>query len=227
MFNWKYVWVLCPFAAGYLCYRMCRNNKLQFEKTALDHRKHNCVVMYSRERGMCGWPEYPEGLKTSISTYYLFNEPLLFFVKTAKKTVDIAIMHMSLRALLDSLVDALDRGVAVRIIFDYTSMRTVDLKFLEAAGAEIIYYVNDESENIFHYKYAVKDYSDKTKTGYAMCGSMNWSQTGIIENYEDIVLTTAKSVVQSLHDNFEESWTFLKKENCRNVYVKTVLDDFL
>lgn len=55
-----------------------------------------------------------------------------------------------------------------------------------------------------HHKYAVKDCNGKS--GFLLFGSLNWTNSGFTNNYEDIVFTTNFEAVKSFSDNFENLW---------------------
>lgn len=62
-----------------------------------------------------------------------------------------------------------------------------------------------------HYKYIVKDF--RGGNGYAFIGSPNLSDNAFFNNYEDLVFTSSKEVVQALYDNFQICWEYVKAEN--------------
>lgn len=72
-----------------------------------------------------------------------------------------------------------------------------------------------------HHKYAVKDYNGKT--GYLVFGSLNWTNSGFTNNYEDLVFTTNSDAVNSFNDNFESMWTYLDNQEKYDVITRAVL----
>lgn len=74
-----------------------------------------------------------------------------------------------------------------------------------------------------HYKYVVKDYNEKS--GFLLFGSLNWTYSGFINNYEDIVFTTNMEAVKSFHDNFESMWCYLDDLEKHDVTVRAVLSN--
>lgn len=62
-----------------------------------------------------------------------------------------------------------------------------------------------------HYKYMVKDYN--RDGGYAFFGSPNLTMSAFLNNYEDIVFMSSNEVVTALHNNFQDCWDYIKKEN--------------
>lgn len=73
-----------------------------------------------------------------------------------------------------------------------------------------------------HYKYIVKDYAETG--GFLLTGSLNLTDSGFINNYEDVVLTSNQYVVKAFYENFEECWNFVKIDN-EDIFNKTTLLD--
>lgn len=72
-----------------------------------------------------------------------------------------------------------------------------------------------------HHKYAVKDYNGKS--GFLVLGSLNWTNSGFTNNYEDLVFTTNIDAVNSFSDNFESMWTYLDDQEKYDVITRAVL----
>lgn len=70
---------------------------------------------------MQGWPEKLE--TTSFLESYKFQlEPILHFINTANKMLDIAVMSMGIGEVFRVLEKKLKEGVKIRIIVDYSMM---------------------------------------------------------------------------------------------------------
>lgn len=67
---------------------------------------------------------------------------------------------------------------------------------------------NEVTESMMHHKYAIKDYNGTS--GFLLFGSLNWSNTGFTNNYEDIVFTTNEEAVDSFSKNFESIWSYVE-----------------
>lgn len=79
-----------------------------------------------------------------------------------------------------------------------------------------------EMSSIMHYKYMVKDYYEDS--GYTLTGSLNISKSAFTSNYEDIVITSNKYVVEAFKKDFENCWYTIKSEN-ENVINRVALMD--
>lgn len=67
-----------------------------------------------------------------------------------------------------------------------------------------------------HHKYVVKDGE------YLLFGSMNWTNGAFMDNYENLVFTSEKSVVNSFHQNFEDMWKYVN-EQMGDVEIQAIL----
>lgn len=74
-----------------------------------------------------------------------------------------------------------------------------------------------------HHKYAVKDYNETQKAGYVLFGSINWTNSAFVENYENITFLSSSAVVEAFHDNFEQLWSFLGEEYKNNLLITAIL----
>jgi len=190
------------------------------------YEKHNCVVMFNALRGMAGWPDYRQRLKLTIDTYHKFGDPILYYINTAEKTLDIAMMNLKFASITQALQSALKRGVAVRMVLFHDAMhQDPDIERLRKSGAEVTYFVTQDREAILHFKYVIKDYNPKDGTGYLVLGSLNWTESGTQHNYEDLVFTSNSSMVKGFHDNYEEIWDYLQHESITNPLVHAILNE--
>jgi phosphatidylserine/phosphatidylglycerophosphate/cardiolipin synthase-like enzyme len=197
----------------------------QYQEQEVFYERHNCTIMYSRKQ-ITGWP--PD-YKITIDTNNLdrFLEPYLYFIDTAKYTLDIAVMTFTMKQLLNAVQNALKRGVKVRLIANFLSVKGSNKHYneLQKAGIKIALYVDktENLNNIMHYKYMVKDYN--VNNGFVCMGSMNFAgMSTVLNNFEDVTFTSSVYVVEAFHKNFENCWEMIKKDN-ENIYNKTVLTD--
>lgn len=82
---------------------------------------------------------------------------------------------------------------------------------------------NENTECLMHHKYVVKDFS--AGNGFVLFGSLNWSYSGFINNYEDIVFTTNAGAVKSFHDNFESMWNYFDDLEKHDVITRAILNN--
>lgn len=201
----------------------------EYKKHLLYLKRHNCVVMYTNGK-MSGWPcegtSDPNESKLNVIKLY---EPILYFIRTAKTSIDIAIMTISVECIIDELLEAVKRNVRVRIITDFHFNRNYRLLVpLQRVGVEVLYYIapQDDPGSIFHYKYIVKDYSTTPeKEGYLCVGSLNFSVSAVTTACENVNFISHHGLVTDHHNNFEESWSTISSTNSSSPYVKEKLKE--
>lgn len=98
-------------------YFICNYKKKQAELKEYmeNHNKANCVVMYCKNLGMKGWPNYENRIVPHLSNMNILFEPFLHFIDNSTKTIDIAMMLLNVNIISHALIKAHDRGVKIRI----------------------------------------------------------------------------------------------------------------
>lgn len=76
---------------------------------------------------------------------------------------------------------------------------------------------------MMHHKYAVKDCNGSN--GFLVFGSLNWTMTGVTNNYEDLVFTTNKHAVKSYAENFEYMWSYLTNAEEHDITTQAILNE--
>lgn len=121
------------FKSLYACYLELSN---EYEEAELFKKRHNCVVMF-RDNMFTGWPPYNEREKNSVAKRLEeLYEPLLYFVHTAKNSLDMAFMLINIKPVFKALTDAHSRGVKVRLLLNFSHCESVkaDLRTLKKEG---------------------------------------------------------------------------------------------
>lgn len=71
---------------------------------------------------------------------------------------------------------------------------------------------NDLMNNIMHCKYMIKDCTKQD--GYVCMGSLNFGGvSSILNNYEDVVFSTASHVLVQFSASFEKCWQIVRRQN--------------
>ncbi|KAK5639025.1 hypothetical protein RI129_011517 [Pyrocoelia pectoralis] len=184
----------------------------KYKEHLLFLQRHNCIVSYCVGK-MGGWSS--EGVKVdkwlTLQNQY---EPVLYFIRTAKYSLDIAVMILSVECITDEILLAFKRKVNVRIIVDLNYNRNSTLLLeLSRAGIPILYYdsPNSDVNSIFHCKYMVKDYS--SESGYLFVASLNFCSQSVVSNYESITFTMHHYLLTEFKNNFESSWRTIREMN--------------
>ncbi|CAH0546144.1 unnamed protein product [Brassicogethes aeneus] len=209
-------------------YKSYKEDKINYEREVLFHKRHNCVVLYSPRKGMSGWPPHLTRIKANIKDgMSVLIEPIVYFINTAIKSIDIAVMILTCEGITNALIDASKRGIKVRILLNFEHAYNTSHLYRKMIneGVNIRFYVArhkevSQSYSMMHYKYMLKDYCNTG--GYVFMGSMNMSKSSFTNNFEDIVFTSTEYVVESVHENFEKCWQYVGEEN-KNDYNRTIL----
>lgn len=94
--------------------------KTQRKKAAdevLYYKKNNCVITYAVDRNIRGWFESNTN-SINRNTFKMNFTPLLYFINSAKQTLDIAVMTFNINTLTEALSQLKDKGVVIRMIVD-------------------------------------------------------------------------------------------------------------
>ncbi len=121
-------------------------------------------------------------------------------IDSAKQTIDVAIYSFTLEEIHDALIRAKNRGVTVRVLFDFgqaKSQYSVD-EAVRDAGIHVRYL--DLERGLLHDKFVVVD-----KT-FVSTGSFNFSQNADEYNKENLVFISNSTVANEFAAEFESLW---------------------
>lgn len=184
-------------------------------------KMHKCVVIYGKMR-ISGWPEFPGRYSPDLSKTRDLYRPVRYFIATAERELKISVMYISALPIIEALNDAVKRGVKVQIIVSFETPLNLDIEKLAELGAELRYYVGRGVESIMHYKYAIKDCDEEA--GFILYGSLNWTASGFLENYEDCIFTNSTVLAQEFKRNFNITWdrltTLAESEEVRDTILE-------
>ncbi len=116
-------------------------------------------------------------------------------IDDARLSVDVAVYSMSLWSIRDALIDALHRGVTVRVVMESKNMdRSVPQELLEA-GVTII---GDRSQGLMHDKFVIIDRSE------LWLGSMNFTIGGGYEDNNNLMRFHSQKLIENYQREFDE-----------------------
>ncbi|KAL7738950.1 hypothetical protein ACLKA6_016948 [Drosophila palustris] len=149
---------------------------------------------------------------------------IIQLINQAKYSIDLAIFSLSFPEILEALRQALLRRVKMRIIiYPKTSSLSPDVANLSHKGARIR--IVCSPRRMMHHKFCVIDgkqridklchmkcLSFKPDITYpvAITGSANWTPGSMGGNYENIIISTNKIIVEKLETEFERMWNIFK-----------------
>jgi phosphatidylserine/phosphatidylglycerophosphate/cardiolipin synthase-like enzyme len=149
----------------------------------------------------------------AYSTEYLRDHPtdgpfneLMQILKTAKKSLDLCIYVLSFPPLCDLLMDLYDKhSVSIRIIIDSRENEALRSQIPRLSRRGIDIRCNEKSYSILmHNKFAIVDSS------LLLTGSLNWTKSAVLLNYDNVLVTSNKSLVDQYSAQFNLLWSKFK-----------------
>lgn len=124
---------------------------------------------------------------------------IVHYVNNARATLDICVFTITDNRIGSVIVDAAERGVAVRIISDNDKAhdKGSDIHHFQAQGIPVRL---DRTPNHMHHKYAVID------GRYLINGSFNWTRSATDHNHENIVVHQEPGIIAVFQERFNDLW---------------------
>jgi PLD-like domain len=129
---------------------------------------------------------------------------LLALINGAQHSLDIEQEEFSDTALVNAIVSAEKRGVAVRVVVENPSSYSSELNQITAAGGKVTGYSSPTGFYV-HAKTIIADYG--TSAARAFAGSENFSDNSLNHNRELGLITTDSGVVSGLESTFSADFT--------------------
>ncbi|NMA44907.1 MAG: phospholipase D family protein [Candidatus Diapherotrites archaeon] len=120
-------------------------------------------------------------------------------INSANKSIYVAIYSFSMNEIADALILAHNRGVEVKVIFDYSQSKmdySVDEK-LSDAGIEI---KRSDGSGLMHNKFCIID------ENVVMGGSFNYSVNADEKNDENLLVIYSEELAAKFLNEFNEIW---------------------
>jgi phosphatidylserine/phosphatidylglycerophosphate/cardiolipin synthase-like enzyme len=121
--------------------------------------------------------------------------PLVDSIDSARMSIDVAVYSISLNSVRNALLNAHDRGVAVRIVMESTNMDRSDVQIMLEAGIPII---GDNRPGLMHDKFMVIDRSE------VWLGSMNFTDSGTYEDNNNMIHIHSTKIAENYSVEFNE-----------------------
>uniref|UniRef100_A0A0A9X842 Mitochondrial cardiolipin hydrolase n=2 Tax=Lygus hesperus TaxID=30085 RepID=A0A0A9X842_LYGHE len=124
---------------------------------------------------------------------------MLDVIGRAKKSVDVCIYIITAQVFADAIIDARNRGLRVRIIGDsdmsFSAQSSINLfRQLEFPVRQRM------SHYIMHHKFILVD------DEIVMNGSLNFTMTGALGNWENVIVSSCPEIVQPFLIEFQTLW---------------------
>lgn len=144
---------------------------------------------------------------------YIFTEEgrvspsLVTAIDRTKRTLDVALYNLQFEDTIAAMLRAKERGVKVRVIFDYDHVYPQAGKQIQeviASGLETRVMKGRGGSGSMHCKYAIFD-SSLLETG-----SANWSNLAEAASYENLIFTADTHIIAGYNADFEWLWAQAK-----------------
>lgn len=158
----------------------------------------------STDRGSYDWTGLPAYIFTEQER---LSPPITEAINRTKSTLDIALYNLQIEEAVKAMTRARDRGVKVRVIFDYEHVYPKAGKEIQAvidSGIETRVMKGRGGSGSMHCKYAIYD------KALLETGSANWSLSAETASYENIMFVPAPNIVQGYSADFEWMWAQAK-----------------
>lgn len=147
--------------------------------------------------------EEKEVVANSVETYFCPEDAcatnLVSRINSANKSINIAIYSFTLEEISAVLIDAKERGVSVKVIFDYDQSKSeysVDEKLSEA-GVEV---KRRDGSGYMHNKFCIIDEK------IVATGSFNYSANANTRNDENLIFVISEELAAKFLNEFNELW---------------------
>ncbi|XP_050301474.1 mitochondrial cardiolipin hydrolase-like [Anthonomus grandis grandis] len=135
---------------------------------------------------------------------------LLHYIGSAKKSISMCMYMLTLQQVCSELVKASERGVTVRLITDKIMVKTSaagsNIQYLQKHG--VICKTQQKADKMMHHKFCLIDECD-TGSSKVFFGSLNLTAQAFCKNFEALILTNNKDIIQRLSQEFEELWQLM------------------
>jgi len=128
------------------------------------------------------------------------EDVIIGHIAEATSTIDVAMYTYTRQPITDALIEAMSRGVQVRVVFENKQLSWGDYDDqLEAAGATVVRGANTiGAYSAMHHKYAIID-GQKVITG-----ATNWTKAGTSGNDEDLLVVRDADLAGAYARNFAD-----------------------
>ncbi len=133
-------------------------------------------------------------------------EKLSHFIDSAHSSIDICMYEVFNQEVVNSLINAHQHGVRVRVITDSTYFSRNGITSLINAGIPVIHegMGNNSSNHIMHNKFVIRDFYDSDTTNdFLWTGSFNASDEQHVDN---VLIVKSHTLASVYEDEFNQMW---------------------
>ncbi|XP_018324107.1 mitochondrial cardiolipin hydrolase-like [Agrilus planipennis] len=139
----------------------------------------------------------------SCSMTYLIE--ILKFLKSAKQTISLCMYMLTLDSVYETLVEAHNSAINVRVIADSEMSRNTSSKIISLKSKGIPVKMQPLDGSLMHHKFCLIDETD-VLSGKLFFGSTNLTLQGLSSNWDQIIFTNKYSIIKRFSEEFEYLW---------------------
>ncbi len=151
---------------------------------------------------------YSREIEVYFTPSYAAEYRLVYLIKHARRTIDVAMYSFTNRRFAQALVEAKRRGVKVRVLLDRSANTPGENKYTKYAYLKshgiVVAFAKPHSrygvKGILHDKFAVFDDS------IVETGSANWTASAFVRNDENILIINRVDIANVYEEEFEDLW---------------------
>uniref|UniRef100_A0A1B6H873 Mitochondrial cardiolipin hydrolase n=1 Tax=Homalodisca liturata TaxID=320908 RepID=A0A1B6H873_9HEMI len=125
---------------------------------------------------------------------------MLHYLNSAESSLDVCLYLITVKELGAAVIKAQKRGVKVRIICDEDMANGSGSQILSFQGNGLPVKYFRKSTRLMHHKFVIID------KRILMTGSLNWTMQAIFGNWENIIITTERTIVREFLLEYERLW---------------------
>ncbi|NNC96194.1 MAG: T9SS type A sorting domain-containing protein [Chitinophagales bacterium] len=135
-------------------------------------------------------------------------------IDSAKSELEFALLIFTSNPLGGAIVDAQNRGVAVRGMIDYVESNGSEFNDLLQNGIDVKNYVNADSTQwpdgpTLHHKYAIIDFENTSETPITITGSHNWTASANGIHDENTLMIHDEEIANIYHQEFNARYNYV------------------
>lgn len=128
------------------------------------------------------------------------DQKLIGLINSSKKTLDVAIYSIDHAGIASAIIEAKNRGVAVRMIVDRGQSKKTQSQVSTLVKSKVPLKIGNV-KGIMHNKYSILD-GQMLETG-----SFNYKNNSSNDNAENQIYISDLSVIKIYQENFDKLWT--------------------
>jgi len=130
-------------------------------------------------------------------------------IDSAEYSIDFCLFSMNKSEISTAIINARDRGVKIRFIYDNRSTQSA-VQTLISAGIEVIdnTFGNNPGTEFQHNKFVIFDGRGDASASndWLLTGSTNWTNRGTFDNKQNLILIQDQSLAKVYTREFNEMW---------------------